>query len=62
MLSPVDIILAAVVTGIAALFITIVGQVIGRWAGMLAGRWAEAAGGIILILIGLRILIEHLFS
>lgn len=58
----VDIVVAAVTTGAAALIITLVGQLIGKRVGSLVGRWAETVGGIILILIGVRILLEHLLE
>ncbi|WP_374652897.1 manganese efflux pump MntP family protein [Dongia sp.] len=35
------------------------GVLIGRAAGPLLGRWAEFAGGIGLILIGIKVLVEH---
>lgn len=56
----VDILLAAITTGLTTFFITIIGHFIGNRVGPLAGKWAEIAGGIILILIGLRILLEHI--
>jgi putative Mn2+ efflux pump MntP len=56
----VDIALAGVTTGLTTFIITIIGHFIGNRVGPLAGKWAEASGGVILILIGLRILLEHL--
>jgi manganese efflux pump family protein len=56
----VQILLAAVTTGMTTFIITIIGHFIGNRVGALAGKWAEMAGGIILILIGLRILLEHI--
>ena len=35
------------------------GTLIGRYVGERLGRFAEAAGGLALFLIGLRILVEH---
>jgi putative Mn2+ efflux pump MntP len=57
----VDIAFAAAVTGLTTFIITIIGHLIGNKVGPLVGKRAEMAGGIILILIGLRILLEHLF-
>jgi putative Mn2+ efflux pump MntP len=57
----VDIALAAATTGLTTFVITIIGHLIGNRVGALVGKRAEMAGGIILILIGLRILLEHLF-
>jgi len=56
----VDIILASGTTGLTTGVITIIGQLIGNRVGALVGKRAEIAGGIILIIIGIRILIEHM--
>jgi putative Mn2+ efflux pump MntP len=56
----VDILIAGITTGIIAFIITFTGYFIGNRVGSLVGKWAEVAGGVILILIGLRILLEHL--
>jgi putative Mn2+ efflux pump MntP len=56
----VDIVLAGATTGITAFIITLIGHFIGNRVGVLVGKWAEMAGGVILILIGLRILLEHI--
>jgi putative Mn2+ efflux pump MntP len=56
----VDIVLAAATTGLTAFIITLGGHFIGKKVGALVGKRAEMAGGIILVLIGLRILLEHL--
>jgi putative Mn2+ efflux pump MntP len=58
----VNIWLASLTIGGIAFSITAVGFVLGRKAGELLGKRAEAVGGIILILIGLRILLEHLLE
>ncbi len=50
----------ALVIGLVAAAFTAVGLHLGRRFGALLGRRMEVAGGVILILIGLRILIEHL--
>jgi putative Mn2+ efflux pump MntP len=58
----VNIWLASLTIGGIAFSITAVGFLLGRKAGELLGKRAEAVGGIILILIGLRILLEHLLE
>ena len=55
-----NIFLASLTIGLVALAVTAIGFVSGRKLRGLAGRWAEAVGGAILIIIGLRILLEHL--
>jgi putative Mn2+ efflux pump MntP len=56
----VDILLAGTTTGLMTFVITSVGYYIGKRVGALVGKRAETAGGIILVLIGVRILLEHL--
>jgi putative Mn2+ efflux pump MntP len=51
----------AVVIGIVAFAFTAAGLHIGRRFGALFGRRMEVVGGIILIAIGARILVDHLF-
>jgi putative Mn2+ efflux pump MntP len=50
----------AAVIGVVAFLMTLAGTAAGPRLGRLAGRRAELAGGIILILIGLKILLDHL--
>jgi len=50
----------AVIIGVVAFAFTAVGLHIGRRFGVLLGKWMEVAGGLILIGIGIRILVEHL--
>lgn len=57
----VNITLASVTIGVVAFMVTAIGFVAGRKAGKLMGKRAEAIGGLILIAIGLRILLTHLF-
>jgi len=57
----VNITLASVTIGVVAFLVTVIGFIAGRKAGKLMGKRAEAIGGIILIAIGLRILLTHLF-
>ena len=56
----VNITLAAAVIGIVAFVVTFVGFSLGSKVGALIGKRAEMIGGVILIIIGLRILLEHI--
>jgi putative Mn2+ efflux pump MntP len=57
----VNVALASPTIGVVAFAATIVGFLLGRKVGELVGRRAAAIGGLILIAIGLRILLTHLF-
>jgi putative Mn2+ efflux pump MntP len=57
----VNIISASVTIGAVALIITLGGFLAGKKLGEIIGKRAEIVGGIILIAIGIRILVEHLF-
>ena len=52
----------ALVIGVVAGVITVLGMVLGRKIGVLWGRRVEAAGGIVLLAIGTRILLQHIFA
>ncbi len=56
----VDIALASSTIGVVAFVATAIGFLLGRKAGHLIGRQAEAVGGMILIGIGIKILLEHI--
>lgn len=56
----VDIVVASLVIGAVSTAMATTGVLIGRHAGRYLGRYAEAAGGVVLIAIGVVILIEHL--
>ena len=56
----VAIIYPALVIGLVAFLVTVVGLKIGPWLKLIVGKGAEFLGGLILILIGLKILLEHL--
>ena len=51
---------AALIIGLVATAMTIIGMAFGREVGARCGRWAEVTGGLVLLGIGLKILIEHL--
>lgn len=53
--------LSSAIIGVVTFFISAAGVMLGSKCGDLFGNKAEIAGGVILILIGLKILIEHLF-
>jgi putative Mn2+ efflux pump MntP len=55
-----NIAIASLTIGLVSFIITILGSYLGKKLGAVVGKRAELAGGIILILIGVRILLEHL--
>ena len=55
-----DILLAAITVGVTAFIITGIAQLIGNKVGSIVGKRAEIVGGLILIGIGIKILLEHL--
>lgn len=57
---PVPIVGAAVVIGITTFVLSVAGIRIGHRAGIRYRKPAEIAGGVILILIGVRVLLDHL--
>lgn len=50
----------ALIIGLVTLVLTYLGTRIGRKVGRYLGQWAERVGGIVLIGIGIRILLQHL--
>jgi manganese efflux pump family protein len=52
----------AIIIGLVAAAFTFSGMLMGRKIGSLWGKRVEATGGIVLIAIGLRILISHLYG
>jgi putative Mn2+ efflux pump MntP len=51
----------AALIGIVTFFVCLAGFAFGRRLGLLFEKWAGTAGGLILIGIGVKILLEHLF-
>ncbi len=51
---------ASIVIGITTFIISLVGIYLGKWLGCYIGKYAEMAGGIVLIIIGVKILLQHL--
>jgi len=56
-----DIAVPALVIGVVAAAFTAVGMVLGRRTGSLWGQRVEVAGGLVLIAIGVRIVVEHYY-
>jgi putative Mn2+ efflux pump MntP len=54
------IIYPAVIIGVVAFLTTVIGMKLGPVLGRIVGKRAELAGGLILILIGIKILADHL--
>ncbi|MBP2228980.1 putative Mn2+ efflux pump MntP [Azospirillum agricola] len=55
----VDMVTTAALIGAVTFAVAFGGVLIGRAAGSRLGRWAELAGGLVLIGIGAKILVEH---
>lgn len=49
----------AIVIGLVTIFITCLGVSIGRTTGKIMGHWSERVGGLILIAIGIRMIIQN---
>lgn len=58
----INIIYASAVIGVVAFIISFAGGILGKRLGSILKQRAEIFGGVILILIGLKILFEHVFS
>ena len=56
----VPVLASAVVIGVVAFVLSLVGGLVGKRLGGLFQRRAELVGGLVLIAIGVKILIEHL--
>lgn len=56
----VNILFSAIVIGVVAFVLSIVGGLLGKRLGCLFQRRAEVVGGVVLIAIGIKILVEHL--
>ena len=52
----------SLIIGLVTLVVTYVGTRVGRRAGHYLGQWAERVGGVVLIGIGTRILLQHLMG
>jgi manganese efflux pump family protein len=58
----VAIVTTALLIGAVTFGVSFSGVLLGRAVGPLLGRWAELAGGVGLIVVGTKILIEHTMS
>lgn len=58
----VDIVFPAVVIGLVAGILTVVGLFLGRRIGVVWGTRVEILGGVVLLIIGLKIVFEHTFG
>jgi len=56
----IKVVTPAIIIAVVAGGVTYSGEYLGRWLGRVAGQRAELCGGLLLIVIGLRILILHL--
>jgi putative Mn2+ efflux pump MntP len=60
-LEKIRILVPALATGVVTALFTIAGIGIGNQTGQIVGKWSQVLGGTILILIGLRIVLTHIF-
>lgn len=58
----VNILFASSVIALITFGVCLVGGALGRRFGILLGDWAQIFGGVILVAIGLRIFMEHMFG
>lgn len=56
-----DVFQVSIFAGLAAFIFTLAGHWLGARVGRLTGRWAEAIGGAILFLLGIKILVDHIY-
>lgn len=56
------VVIPSIVIGVAALVMAFIGTRLGKRGGALLGQWADRIGGVILVLIGVRILAGHLMT
>lgn len=57
-----DLLTSCVVIGVTAFLLSFLGAVVGRKLGQRFNTWAQVAGGIVLIAIGLKFLLERVFG
>ena len=56
-----DILPIIIIIGLITFFLSLIGVKIGKILGFLVEKYAELAGGIILILIGIQVLVQHIY-
>ena len=59
---PVDILFSAFIIGVVAFVLSVAGGLAGRRLGGLFRKWAELVGGLVLVGIGAKILMEHILG
>lgn len=57
-----EIVYPAIIIGLITMNLTFLGMKLGEKAGRFFGRWAEKLGSVVLIVIGIKILVEHLIG
>jgi putative Mn2+ efflux pump MntP len=57
-----SIVVVALAIGFATFTMTTTGVMIGRYAGARLGKWAELLGGVALIVLGVRIFVQHMWG
>jgi len=57
----INIIPVIIIIGLITFLFSLIGVRIGRFLGYVIEKYAELTGGIILILIGIQVLVQHLF-
>ncbi len=55
-----DVAFPALVIGVTAFAMTLIGAIIGKTAGAHLGEWAERAGGLVLIVIGFKLILQNM--
>ncbi len=58
----VDILPIIIIIGLITFLLSLIGVKIGKILGCLVEKYAELVGGIILILIGIQVLVQHIYS
>lgn len=57
----IEIVIPVIIIGIVTFFASIIGLQIGKYVGIRFGNYIEIFGGVVLIGIGIKILVEHIY-
>ncbi len=57
----INIILAAIITVSVTFALSVLGVLAGKWIGKKIGKKAEIIGGLVLVIIGIKLLFENVF-
>jgi putative Mn2+ efflux pump MntP len=57
----INIILVIIVIGVVTFFLALIGVRIGKFLGCLVEKYAELTGGVILVIIGIQVLVQHIY-